>query len=213
MILQRLKCETRAQHKRLELGLDLLNDHVTGQRYDALLQGFYGFYAPLENRLLHRPEWHTLRFDAFSRRKMPLLQRDFENRGFSPEQIGALPVCSTLPDVSTFPQVLGCLYVLEGSTLGGQILARHFAQILDINAEHGAAFFCSYGEHVGAMWRCFGEMLTAQAISHTIENQIIDAARDTFETLEAWLCPTFSCNAPAVTKHCRIATGALSGDE
>jgi heme oxygenase len=212
MILQRLKCETRAQHKRLELGLDLLNDHVTGQRYDALLQGFYGFYAPLENRLLHRPEWHTLRFDAFSRRKMPLLQRDFENRGFSPEQIGALPVCSTLPDVSTFPQVLGAFTFWK---------ARHWRTnsgaplrtILDINAEHAPLSFVLMGEHVGAMWRCFGEMLTAQAISHTIENQIIDAARDTFETLEAWLCPTFSCNAPAVTKHCRIATGALSGDE
>jgi heme oxygenase len=141
MILQRLKCETRLEHEHLEYRLDLLHDNVTGERYDALLQGFYGFYAPLEIRLLQRPEWHALQFEATQRRKVPLLRRDLQSRGLSLQQIDSLPVCSTLPDVSTLTQTLGCLYVLEGSTLGGQILARHFARVLDIDAEHGAAFF------------------------------------------------------------------------
>jgi heme oxygenase len=173
-------------------------------RYDALLQGFYGFYAPLENRLLHRPEWHALGFDAESRRKTPLLRRDLQHRGFSREQIDALPLCPALPDASTFAHVLGCLYVLEGSTLGGQILSRHFARVLDLDAQRGAAYFCSYGERVGEMWRSFGQMLSTQATSVTIENQMIEAARSTFETLEAWLCPT---------TYCKTGTGALNVDE
>lgn len=193
MILQRLKCETRTEHERLEHRLDLLHDNVTGERYSALLQGFFGFYAPLEMRLLHRPEWHALQFDVTQRRKVWLLRRDLQSRGLSSQQIDALPVCSALPDVSTFAQTLGCLYVLEGSTLGGQILARHFARVLDIDAEHGAAFFCSYGEHVGAMWKSFGQMLSEQASTPAVENEMIGAARTTFETLEAWLCPMVQC--------------------
>ncbi|HEX8236637.1 MAG TPA: biliverdin-producing heme oxygenase [Abditibacteriaceae bacterium] len=190
MILQRLKCETRAEHERLEHQLDLLDDTISNERYDALLRGFYGFYAPLENRLLHRPEWRTLDFDVEPRRKVSLLQCDLLCRGFSRAQIETIPPCSALPDVNSFAQALGCLYVLEGSTLGGQILARHFARVLDIDAQSGAAFFCSYGEHVGTMWRSFGQMLTAQATSPAIEEQMIGAARSTFEALETWLCPT-----------------------
>jgi heme oxygenase len=202
MILQRLKCETRPEHERLEHRLDLLDDTISLKRYGALLQGFYGLYVPLENRLLHRPEWHTLGFDVEPRRKVPLLRRDLQSRGFSRAEIEALPLCPALPDVSTFAQVLGCLYVLEGSTLGGQILARHFARVLDIDAHSGAAFFSSYGEHVGAMWRSFGQMLSAQATSRAIENQMIDAARSTFETLEVWLCST---NCAAINSHCHYA--------
>jgi heme oxygenase len=204
MILQRLKCETRLEHERLEHRLDLLDDTITDKHYDSLLQGFYGFYAPLENRLLHRPEWHALDFDVESRRKVPLLRRDLQCRGFSQKQIDALPLCPTLPDVSAFPQALGCLYVLEGATLGGQILARHFARVLGLDAQCGAAFFSSYGEHVGAMWRSFGQMMSAQATTPATENQMIDAARSTFETLESWLCPT---------SHCKAATGVLNVDE
>jgi heme oxygenase len=188
MILQRLKHETRTEHLRIETRLDLLDESVTLARYDALLQRFYGFYAPLEARLLSRPEWAQIGFDAAARAKVPLLQRDLERRGVSTQEIHDLARCHKLPDVRAFARSLGSLYVLEGATLGGQILARHFARVLELHAGNGAAFFASYGENIGPMWREFGALLCAQATSPPVETQMIEAARETFVRLEAWLC-------------------------
>jgi heme oxygenase len=54
--------------------------------------------------------------------------------------VGALPQYHDLPDIEDWPRMLGCLYVLEGATLGGQIISRHLQRTLHIDAINGAAF-------------------------------------------------------------------------
>ena len=48
---------------------------------------------------------------------------------------------------------LGALYVLEGATLGGQVLRREMAQRLGVNADNGGAFLDVYGAETGRRWR------------------------------------------------------------
>jgi light-regulated signal transduction histidine kinase (bacteriophytochrome) len=50
--------------------------------------------------------------------------------------------------------VLGALYVLEGQTLGGAVLARRAAG-LGLTRQAGASFLDAYGPERGAMWRGF----------------------------------------------------------
>jgi heme oxygenase len=61
------------------------------------------------------------------------------------ETIARLPQCQTLPVIDSGPTCLGVLYVLEGATLGGQILRREIASRLRLDADNGAAFLDVYG--------------------------------------------------------------------
>jgi heme oxygenase len=49
---------------------------------------------------------------------------------------------------------VGCLYVLEGATLGGQFISRHLAT-LGIGPANGGLFFHGYGAKTGEMWKSF----------------------------------------------------------
>ena len=46
-----------------------------------------------------------------------------------------------LPDLQGVQEALGCLYVVEGSTLGGQVIARHLRQTLGVDPRCGGSFF------------------------------------------------------------------------
>jgi heme oxygenase len=79
------------------------------------------------------------------------------------------------------------MYVLEGATLGGQLMARAAQQHLGISVASGGAFFFSYGPDLGHMWKSFGTLVQDYATSDPIANTIVAAACDTFETLDRWL--------------------------
>lgn len=188
MILQRLREQTHESHKRLEVRLDLLHAALSLDRYRRLLARFYGFYVPVETSLAGLCQNNVPDLQFTQRRKVHLLVQDLEALGLSQQQVRELPLCNNGPTLSSFPQALGCLYVLEGATLGGQIISRHLHSVHGIHPENGGAFFGSYGPNVGRMWRAFGATLTAYAGVQEEEAVIIGAACDTFATLETWLC-------------------------
>jgi heme oxygenase (biliverdin-IX-beta and delta-forming) len=187
MILNLLKTQTKRHHEQVETTLDLLNRVKTIASYRDLLARFFGFYAPLELRLVSNLTTKGMDFDLMPRHKTPWLRMDLTALGVSDEQLNQLALCQNLPVVETPAQILGYLYVAEGSTLGGQYLARHFAQTLQLDETNGAAFFRAYGENTGRMWREFGAVITEFAEAHAHEEEIVVAAIETFETLDHWL--------------------------
>jgi heme oxygenase len=193
VILQELKHATRVQHEQLEelVGPRLgFGDHaISLGQYRTLLQEFWGFYAPLEARIWARPEWQTQPFSIAERQKLPRLAADLQALGMSASQLEALPQCHHLPSLDSWPQVLGAMYVLEGATLGGQIIARHLKQMLGIEGHNGAGFFNSYGAQVGPMWQAFGAFLNSQVLvlAPAQAQEVIQAANGTFGALAFWL--------------------------
>jgi heme oxygenase (biliverdin-IX-beta and delta-forming) len=172
MLLLRLREETRPAHHRLEAELDLLSDGLTLERYGAVLTRFHWFlrtWEPVVARLLGD--------DAFfePRRKVDLLARDL--RALQLRPVGGS--CDDLPALGTRAQAMGSLYVVEGSTLGGQLIARHARRSLDLPAGGGTAFFESYGPAVGARWVAFRERL-AETSSPLTDGSAVAAARQTF---------------------------------
>ena len=63
-------------------------------------------------------------------------------------------------------KALGCLYVLEGATLGGVLIARHVRASLGFDGDAGSAFYLGYGPRTGAMWRGFCGVLN-HTFAHT----------------------------------------------
>lgn len=130
--------------------------------------------------------WEEIGFDFAERRKATRLEIDLGALGKTLEEREQLPRCVELPLLDTIQQVLGCLYVIEGATLGGQVITRHLQANLGITPETGGAFFAGYGVENGARWQAFGAMITA-AERFGGEDEIVASANRTFETLDLWL--------------------------
>ncbi len=187
MFLTRLRQATQADHQMIEARVDLLNRLGSLADYRELLEQFWGFYAPIEQLVTASLEWSAHSVDIQQRLKTPALARDLQALGLTPADVAALPICRTLPVPGSFPHRLGCLYVLEGATLGGQIIAREVRGRLGLTPEHGCAFFTSYGEHVGAMWRAFRALLLQAAVDEVTEAALVRGAHETFEAFDQWL--------------------------
>ena len=186
-MMQQLKAATRYAHDALEAQVNLVRLATSPTAYHALLQRFYGFYLPLELRLATLP-WTTVAFDLAPRRKTPLLRRDLLHLGETSATLAHLPICRDRPEPVDLAAGCGCLYVLEGATLGGQLISRRLRQTLGLHATSGAAFFTSYGDQIGPMWTNFGAFVNQQAATHPRQRgAMIDAACTTFAALRDWL--------------------------
>lgn len=180
-----LREATRLGHARVEAVLPLLEAGMTMERYARVLEAFFGYYAPLEP-LLARTAGADGQAVAIDRReKLPLLIADLTVLGKTSADLEALPRCTELPRVAHASHALGVLYVLEGATLGGQIICRHLSKQLRIDAQSGAAFFSGYGERTRAMWADFSQHVDRSSSLET--PALLGAAVETFDTLETWL--------------------------
>ena len=183
MLADRLRTETRVEHERVEAVFDITRPGVTPREVRGWVEAFYGFYVPFEAAVTRGLATADLAAFFDLRRKGRLLEADLRDLGRTGRSLHDLPVCDVLPDVSALPAILGALYVTEGSTLGGQVIARHLSAI---PALPRLRFFAPYGDRAGAMWRGFRSVLDERvpAPSH---DRAIRAARDTFTVLHDWL--------------------------
>jgi len=155
--------------------------------YRRLLTRFYGYYVPLEARLVAWSEAEARGIAYAERVKVPELERDLITLGETAETIALLPHCAALPALATEAEGLGCLYVVEGSTLGGQVITRQLLKSLGLTAENGVAFFNGYGAETGPRWKTFGAWLEEGAAQLDQDEAIIAGANETFRTLGDWL--------------------------
>ena len=178
----RLREATAEQHRELENWVDPARRFALPARYAAYLQEIHPLFAGFEAALALLP-WGKLDFDLEPRRKAPLIERDLRFLGRDP-----FPARETPPRFESLAAGLGCLYVLEGSTLGGQYILRELEK-RDITPEKGAAFFACYGARTQEMWRSFKEMANAFCVEEPRAAEAEDAARETFARYRRGVSP------------------------
>ena len=197
-LLSRLRLETRDEHNAVERVLDLMGAALTRQMYCRRLAQFYGFYAPLEAALQTRCALPDGRLGgALSKlatlsprlNKTSLLQQDLRYLHVAAE---SLPLCPNLPSLQTPAEVLGCLYVLEGATLGGRVIAQHIQARLGITATTGGSFFVGYAGDTAKMWSAMRQILLSSAVDARTEDATVASAIATFTCLHDW-CELGSC--------------------
>lgn len=198
MILEQLRRETRPQHAALEHALPPFDSQLALGTYLALLERFYGFYEPLEQRLRGQPWYREIDLDYDARLKTPRLERDLMALGEDGFGLSQLPRCTTLPYLGNAAAGLGCLYVVEGSTLGGQYITRLLSEHLRLTTATGGAFFAGYQAETGQRWREFCAVLERGCRSDEDAQWIIRGARETFASIQHWLAP-LAASASATT--------------
>ena len=150
------------------------------QDYSRLLRLMYGYYDALERHIQPHVETNP-DLDFFNRRKAAWLIHDMEMLGDASD----LQRCQHLPSINNATAAIGAMYVLEGSTLGGQHIATMIQKKL-VLSDDALTFFHSYKGDTPAMWERFKQVLTHPFDSRQ-QQDIIQAAHDTFVTFMNWI--------------------------
>src|SRR4051794_36619700 len=151
---EHLKRETADLHRRLEIGLGLLNPDLSLERYRRILELFLGFYAPLEAGM-SRLASVDLALGFPLQARAGLIERDLSSIGLSRREVAGLPRCAALPRLSSREELAGCLYVIEGACLGGQFIAPVLRERLGVVKSCGASFFIGDADGTRARWSLF----------------------------------------------------------
>jgi heme oxygenase len=89
--------------------------------------------------------------------------------------------------LSRTEHLAGCLYVLEGACLGGQIIAKVLRGRLPLTNDHGLSFFVGDGSRTGARWRLVLGWLEDLVRRGALADEIVEAARENFCSLGRWV--------------------------
>ncbi|MBM6596152.1 biliverdin-producing heme oxygenase [Microvirga pudoricolor] len=192
-LLEKLRIETRPAHDSIEQAMDLENRMTSLKAYRAVLERFYGFHASWEDRAaatFSEPDFFE------PRRKADLLSRDLLALGLTEGDIADLPLCTPPVPTGSRSEVLGTMYVMEGSTLGGTIISRRMEELFGLTSENGCAYFRSYGAGVGQMWRAFRAKLEQEAHPDR-DDAVVASASLTFRRMQDWICGDAPASAAA----------------
>lgn len=178
--MQKLKEATREQHENLEKTVNVMYQMFSIEDYKVLLCKFYRFYSAVETKLAEL-DLKKYGYDLSERLKTPKLEQDLASFGIL-EEAKKLTIYKGLPSLNSLEEAFGALYVIEGATLGGQIINRHLKKVLNISIENGGSFFSGYGEKTGEMWKEFIQITTQFSESKNADEAIINSAKETFDS-------------------------------
>lgn len=177
-----LKETTKNPHQQLEkIVIHKLKGIKATSDYIAILNFFYGFIRPLEEKIARVMD-ESLLPDYGQRRKSDTLLADLDYLQSDLER----PVTSNLPEITNTYQAIGALYVLEGSTLGGEIISKMLSDKLRLDTRDGLSYFVAYGDNNRSMWQKFQQMLD-DILDAKAQAEVLKAAEQTFIKFKNWL--------------------------
>ena len=148
---EHLREASRAAHRSLDrhpVLAPLVRTDLTAAQYGDALAALRGVYAPLEAAIDRFFAARSTAFDYDSRRKLPALDDDLAALGRRPEQ----PAMG-FPAPASLAELVGLLYVVEGSAMGGQSIVRCVRKSALENPP--LRFFSGSGARAEDRWREF----------------------------------------------------------
>ena len=181
---EKLKVETKEVHRDTEIlivkrlsTINCINDYIN------LLKLFYGFFAPLE-MLTRNYISEEILSDIRQRGNTKKIIEDLTLIGGEKNIV----LSSCLPQVTNVLQAFGAMYVSEGSTLGGQIIARMLRENKNIKISNEAlSFFEGYKENTVKMWKSLQSHLDNRFQTDEQVREIALTAKETFLTMKEWI--------------------------
>lgn len=180
---ERLRIHTRQAHNQIEKNYFfslILHQEISLIQYKELLSKLYGFIRPCEAMINQLPYKEIVT----SKLKEPLLKNDLKALGVI--NLEDVNQCDVLPSLTDLYTLLGYFYVIEGSTLGGQVITKLLQKGLKITKTNGGSYFLGYGDQTLDNWQHFCKELN-QITDKKQQDNIIKAAQLTFQTLNQWL--------------------------
>lgn len=193
--LQQLKDAIWPLHHTTQQGgpmYSVLHKSISKRGYHALLARLHGFVAPMEEAAAAALQQVGL-FGGYlptSPSRKEDIRKDLTFFKTPPEHIASLPICSNIPTMHTPAHALGVCYLLEGSRLGGLLLARSMHQKFGFTPDKGLSYFASDGHDVLSIWQQFAKALTRFVDGGGDGLTIINTAMVGFARLNTWVRET-----------------------
>jgi heme oxygenase (biliverdin-IX-beta and delta-forming) len=147
---------------------------VTHDDYLDYLRALADVYATLEPNLFGALD-EGLQNDLGVRRKLPAILDDLRKQGH-PHR----PSSANEPSPTGAGTAVGGIYVLEGATLGGRVIAKHLRRCLGATLGP-TAFLDFHGEQASAAWKRFAGILDELPANGRVDqSEVIAGARSTF---------------------------------
>ena len=176
-----LRLETAAEHQAAEASIPLMTEDLDRQSYVSCLRRVHGVVTAWEDWVSkNSPVWMLSLLNDRQRRK--LLERDLAWFGI----LELDPARPALPVMKDDASLLGAMYVMEGSTLGGRLIARHVERVLNLRAGIGDAYFRGHDDRTGAMWKEFCDVLQTK-IPDSEAKTVVAAAKSMFRCFVSWM--------------------------
>ncbi len=178
--LNTLKTQTAVAHKRLEnlpVSSCILSPEMKMKDYTHYLSLMHDVHYDVEKNIF--PLLSTITDDLKEREKRYLIEEDLAflncnktttNRVFNIEN-------------KTIPFLLGIVYVVEGSTLGGRFILKNIETIPGLDKGKGVLYFSGYGNKTGSYWKNFLHLLTVYQEENNCEDEIIKGATYAFDCI------------------------------
>lgn len=182
LFLSQLKNDTAALHRKLEqtpVTATLMSPALEKEHYIQYLAAMREVIAWTEKNVF--PVIAPIIDDVESRRKLSAIDNDLsglqaDNHHFSHE-------FNPSPSSNTSASMLGFMYVVEGSSLGGMVILKQIQQRNFINA--GTISFLSiYGKDTGRYWKKFISNLSSYVVKNHIETDVIRGAQQAFNAID-----------------------------
>ena len=173
-----LKVGTADLHRQIEAVFPIVRPDLSLADYRDCLVRMYAFYVALEVNYVKFSPSIAQQISLEKRRKSHLLALDLRALGLDPEGIDTGRIRLELPTLLTPEDLIGTLYVIEGSTLGGQVVRRMLKTSLGLSDDQ-LHFFSAYGSETRAEWHEFGEVAEAM-IAAVHFDRVLTAAQTMF---------------------------------
>lgn len=155
-----LKEKTASSHTQLEQALfasAIMDGSFTPANYNIVLRVNYLvhyllepiFFIILSNKIQEE-------VGLLKRKKTGALAEDIQASGIDPTTDQSLDI--SVPDLENEGEALGALYVLEGATLGGQVIIRRLKKDPAFSSSP-LAYYNVYAAETGTMWKQFLEAM------------------------------------------------------
>ena len=186
MIANLLRTQTAGGHESLESLMfvnEIMNNTLSVENYKKLLTINYIIHQKLENKLANMLDADlAAQLDMKNRFKLAALEKDLAYWNIDPLTLPELNFDLFVPEQNN-AEVLGALYVLEGATLGGNVIKKHIlANPNFTNHEGGLNYYGVYGEELSAKWKSFVSILN-ESVTEADYERCIHSANETFNNL------------------------------
>ena len=166
-----LKTATSSLHSRLEEINPLASTIPTIENYIKFLTATYRILLPLEIKVnkIKNCDKNELLSKIYSS-KIPQIENDLKSLNI---EISSCKNSIFIPEINNLPELLGAIYVIEGSALGGQMISKRMIQTHGEKIKSSLTYLMGHGPKTFPIWKEFINKLENYAENNSEKQQLI----------------------------------------
>ncbi len=191
-LMEQLRDDTHTLHKQAErqsLQTDMMRRRLPRQCFIAYLEQLYLIHQRLESHLATMREHHAIVADIIQPHHYhaPFLKQDLHEFGRHHQHLK--PLAATADCLAWLDRtagrmplsLLGVHYVFEGSKNGGRFQAVKVREAYALEGHTGTAYLDPYRDQQSHYWTQYKSDMNRAALSEDERNDIVEAAKTTFQ--------------------------------